>query len=140
MAMATIGGLTSGNSSVCRLASATMPKMTSASVTTIVRTGRLIAESEINNESFLELNRSARRNGLRRATQQCIPCGKLPSNHRALCEVVAQSKGNIHALRNTVTNAQHPDATFSHDHGIVRYDRPLLRTSNDASIGKQPGF
>ena len=42
------GGLISGNSSVSRLSSATMPKMESASIVTTVTTGRLMAKSEMN--------------------------------------------------------------------------------------------
>src|SRR5690606_26119649 len=43
----TIGGLTSGNSSVCRFSSANMPNTTSASIATIVTSGRLMAKSEM---------------------------------------------------------------------------------------------
>ena len=43
----TTGTATSGNSSVCNWKSDTRPKTTSASMLTIVMTGRLIAKSEI---------------------------------------------------------------------------------------------
>src|SRR5687768_9877421 len=109
MARATIGGWTSGNSSVSSCSSAAMPNTTSASMATTVMTGRLIARSEMN----MLLRRPERHGGawgdaLRRAKQDDVSFVDARQDLDAFSASVSQSERDRDFFCLAGSDAHHP--------------------------------
>src|SRR5262245_28735272 len=107
-ATTTTGASISGYSSVSSCVSATMPNTTNISIATTVRTGLVMAVSEIYMSAPTQLNGGTRRDALRRAPQQRVALAEPRRDQHPFGARIAQPQRDVHPLGLPVRHAQHP--------------------------------
>src|ERR1051325_1023066 len=138
-ATTTTGASISGYSSVSSCVSATMPNTTNISIATTVRTGLVMAVSEIYMSAPTQLNRSTRRDALRRPPQQRVVGGQPRGHHHTLGARVAKAERDVHALGLPVGHAQHPGGLRGRIDGVHRHDETAGGLRHHAALGKKAG-
>src|SRR5688572_28060959 len=136
-ATTTTGASISGYSSVSSCVSATMPKTTNISIATTVRTGLVMAVSEIYISAPTQLNTGTRSDALCGSPQKRVLAVEARRHEHAFRPGIAKAERHVHALGLPVVHPQHPRGLRGGVHGVHPNGEPLGRLRHDAPLGKE---